>query len=198
MAAGSREVLKAFEEEIWRTGVMASSARAKTSAPDRCASVTGTGCQGLCAMDPLVEIHHAQQRQALTGHLRPGHSEDGATRSSRSTSSAGSPSRSGWCSPTRARPSTTPSTTRRRSSTLRHVGIIDPEDIDDYLEAGGYQALYKVLSSMTPDQVIEEIKRSGLRGRGGAGFSTGQKWRFAADYELAGRRQVLHLQRRRR
>jgi NADH:ubiquinone oxidoreductase subunit F (NADH-binding)/NAD-dependent dihydropyrimidine dehydrogenase PreA subunit/(2Fe-2S) ferredoxin len=67
--------------------------------------------------------------------------------------------------------------------TLRHVGVIDPEDIDDYLEADGYQALYKVLSTMTPDQVIEEILASGLRGRGGAGFPTGQKWRFAADYK---------------
>ena len=66
---------------------------------------------------------------------------------------------------------------------MRHVGIIDPEDIDDYLEAGGYQALYKVLSEMTPQQVIDEIKRSGLRGRGGAGFPTGLKWEFAGNYE---------------
>ncbi|MBP1707711.1 MAG: hydrogenase, partial [Chloroflexi bacterium] len=61
---------------------------------------------------------------------------------------------------------------------LRHCGHINPEKIDDYIEVGGYQSLHKVLTSMTPERVIEEIKRSGLRGRGGAGFSTGQKWEF--------------------
>jgi NADH-quinone oxidoreductase subunit F len=61
---------------------------------------------------------------------------------------------------------------------LRNCGHINPEDIDDYLEVGGYQALKKVLQEMTPEQVIDEVKRSGIRGRGGAGFSTGLKWEF--------------------
>ncbi|MFC2058570.1 NADH-quinone oxidoreductase subunit NuoF [Chloroflexota bacterium] len=61
---------------------------------------------------------------------------------------------------------------------LRNFGHINPEEIDDYLNAGGYQALKKVLQQMNPDQVIDEIKRSGLRGRGGAGFPTGLKWEF--------------------
>jgi len=56
---------------------------------------------------------------------------------------------------------------------------IDPNTIDDYIGIGGYLALAKALTKMTPDQVIDEVKRSGLRGRGGAGFSTGQKWQFA-------------------
>jgi NADH:ubiquinone oxidoreductase subunit F (NADH-binding)/(2Fe-2S) ferredoxin/ferredoxin len=59
---------------------------------------------------------------------------------------------------------------------LRNCGHINPERIEDYIEAGGYQALRKVLSNMTQEQVIAEIKKSGLRGRGGAGFSTGTKW----------------------
>ncbi len=61
---------------------------------------------------------------------------------------------------------------------LVRCGFIDPESIDDYLAWGGYSALVKVLESMTPEQVIEEIERSGLRGRGGAGFPTGLKWRL--------------------
>jgi len=59
---------------------------------------------------------------------------------------------------------------------LRNCGYTDPEKIDDYLARGGYQALRKVLFDMTPEQVIEEVARSGLRGRGGAGVSTGFKW----------------------
>ncbi len=62
---------------------------------------------------------------------------------------------------------------------LRNVGKINPEDIEDYIAEDGYVALGKVLTEMTPEEVIEEIKRSGLRGRGGAGFPTWLKWQFA-------------------
>jgi NADH:ubiquinone oxidoreductase subunit F (NADH-binding)/(2Fe-2S) ferredoxin/Pyruvate/2-oxoacid:ferredoxin oxidoreductase delta subunit len=65
--------------------------------------------------------------------------------------------------------------------TLRNCGKINPEKIDDYIEIGGYQAMRKVLSSMKPEQVIAEIKKSGLRGRGGAGFPTGQKLEFCRN-----------------
>jgi NADH-quinone oxidoreductase subunit F len=64
--------------------------------------------------------------------------------------------------------------------TLRNCGIIDPESIDEYIARGGYEALGKVLVEMTPEGVIDEVKRSGLRGRGGAGFLTGLKWEFTA------------------
>jgi len=59
---------------------------------------------------------------------------------------------------------------------LRNCGNIKPEEIDDYLAAGGYQALQKALSEMTPEQIVGEVKGSGLRGLGGAGFPAGQKW----------------------
>lgn len=62
---------------------------------------------------------------------------------------------------------------------LKNSGIIDPESIDEYIAQDGYQALGKALTQMTPDQVVEEIKASGLRGRGGGGFPTGKKWEFA-------------------
>jgi NADH-quinone oxidoreductase subunit F len=61
---------------------------------------------------------------------------------------------------------------------LRNCGFINPEQIEEYIARGGYQALYQVLSEMTPDHVISEVKASGLRGRGGAGFPTGMKWEF--------------------
>ena len=62
---------------------------------------------------------------------------------------------------------------------LRSCGVIDPERVEDYIAAGGYEAARKALTSMTPEQVIEEIKISGLRGRGGAGFPTWFKWNAA-------------------
>lgn len=62
---------------------------------------------------------------------------------------------------------------------LNKCGFLDPEKMEEYLGYGGYQGLVKALSEMTPEQVIEEVKKSGLRGRGGAGFPTGTKWEFA-------------------
>jgi len=63
---------------------------------------------------------------------------------------------------------------------LRNCGVINPENIDEYIAFDGYKALGKVLTEMTPEQVIAEVKKSGLRGRGGAGFPTGLKWEFTA------------------
>ena len=63
---------------------------------------------------------------------------------------------------------------------LRDVGVINPESLDEYLARGGYEAARKALTTMTPEEIVEEILASGLRGRGGAGFPTGMKWKFAA------------------
>jgi NADH:ubiquinone oxidoreductase subunit F (NADH-binding)/(2Fe-2S) ferredoxin len=64
---------------------------------------------------------------------------------------------------------------------LRNCGVIDPENIEDYIAEDGYQALAKVITEFDSDKVIDEVIKSGLRGRGGAGFSTGKKWSFARD-----------------
>jgi len=66
---------------------------------------------------------------------------------------------------------------------LRNIGKIDPNSLDDYLAAGGYEALKKALD-MTPEEILAEMSASGLRGRGGAGFPTAQKWRSAAGYDV--------------
>ena len=72
---------------------------------------------------------------------------------------------------------------RQRLIALRNRGLIDPDKIDEYIANDGYRALAKVLTRMSPEEVIEEVKKSGLRGRGGAGFSTGMKWEFCRKAE---------------
>ena len=74
----------------------------------------------------------------------------------------------------------TPFYEKQKRVALRNCGVINPEKIDEYIAVDGYAALGKALTEMTPQQVIDEITKSGLRGRGGAGFPTGRKWSFAA------------------
>ncbi len=72
---------------------------------------------------------------------------------------------------------------KQKRIALKNCGVIDPENIDEYIAFEGYQALEKVLKQMTKDEVIEEISKSGLRGRGGAGFPTGKKWKLTKEVE---------------
>jgi len=68
---------------------------------------------------------------------------------------------------------------KQKKIALRNCGFINPDSMEEYIARGGYFSLYRVLSEFSPEQTIEEIKKSGLRGRGGAGFPTGRKWEFA-------------------
>lgn len=72
---------------------------------------------------------------------------------------------------------------KQKRIALKNCGVINPEDIDEYIAFDGYKALEKVLKEMSEDEVIEIIKNSGLRGRGGAGFPTGKKWELTKNYE---------------
>ena len=72
---------------------------------------------------------------------------------------------------------------KQKRIALKNCGVVNPENIDEYLAFDGYQALEKVLTQMSPEEVIEVIKQSGLRGRGGAGFPTGKKWELTRDSE---------------
>jgi len=79
---------------------------------------------------------------------------------------------------------------RQKKIVLRRCGTIDPEKITDFIAAGGYIALKKALTELTPDNIIEQMKISGLRGRGGAGFPTFMKWGFAKR-EIADQKYIL-------
>ncbi|MBU0566633.1 NADH-quinone oxidoreductase subunit NuoF [bacterium] len=72
---------------------------------------------------------------------------------------------------------------KQKKLVLRNCGFIDPDSIEEYIGRGGYISIQKALASMTPEEVIEEVKISGLRGRGGAGFPTGLKWQFCRQSE---------------
>jgi NADH:ubiquinone oxidoreductase subunit F (NADH-binding)/(2Fe-2S) ferredoxin/Pyruvate/2-oxoacid:ferredoxin oxidoreductase delta subunit len=78
---------------------------------------------------------------------------------------------------------------KQRLIALRNRGLLDPEKIDEYIGRGGYAAAAKALTSMTPEEIIDEVKRAGLRGRGGAGFPTGRKWEICRASE----KQPKHL-----
>ncbi len=71
--------------------------------------------------------------------------------------------------------------TKQKKIVLANCGVINPENIEEYIAVDGYEALARVLEKMTPEEVIFEIEKSGLRGRGGAGFPTGRKWRFVKN-----------------
>ena len=180
VAAGSREVVRAFEDGLRGSGVYAVIRPREDTCEGHCASVTGTGCKGLCAMDPLVEIRinrDGRSHKVTYGQVTPAMVDKIIAEHV-----IGGQPIDKWLVLTDDGQTQYDSFFRLQEKlALRHVGVIDPEDIDDYLEADGYQALYKVISSMTPEQVVSEIVASGLRGRGGAGFSTGQKWKFAAE-----------------
>ena len=72
---------------------------------------------------------------------------------------------------------------KQKRIALKNCGVINPQDIDEYIAFDGYKALERVLTEMTKDEVAEEITKSGLRGRGGAGFPTGQKWKLTKEVE---------------
>ena len=145
--------------------------------------VVKTGCFGLCAQGPIMMIYpdhlmytqvqpedveeifenHVKCGQVVTRLLAGNHEEGEVSNALESVDFF----------------------SRQMRVALRNCGAINPEDIDEYIARDGYLALEKVTGSMTPEEVIELIKASGLRGRGGAGFPTGVKWSFAAAQQVA-------------
>ena len=164
-SSGSNELIKRFEELIKANGL------------EREVKVVRTGCFGLCEAGPVVIVYpegtfysritlenvdeivaehlvKGRQVQRLI-HRDPGEASDVPT----------SLDDIGFYK-------------KQKRVALRNCGVIDPEKIDEYIAFDGYKALAKALTEMTREQVIDEIKRSGLRGRGGGGFPTGMKWEF--------------------
>jgi NADH-quinone oxidoreductase subunit F len=130
-----------------------------------------TGCMGLCYSEVLVEVFPPQDRRVFYRNVTP----EQVQRIVEEHIIGGEPVTE-WVMPADEIDNLL---SKQRRIVLRNCGIIDPESIDDYLGARGYKALDKVLHSMSPQEVIDEVTRSGLRGRGGAGFPTGVKWGFA-------------------
>ncbi len=159
----SLDVRDALEKEIRKRGLA-----------DEVQVVT-TGCNGFCAVGPLMVVHpDGVFYQQLTPKDIPQLVEEHLLK--------GRPVKKFMYTPPEApapipRMSDIPFFKHQRLIALRNRGLIDPERIEDYIARDGYQALVKALTQMTPDEIIEEITRSGLRGRGGAGFPTGVKWR---------------------
>ena len=130
-----------------------------------------TGCIGMCFLEPIVDLYDGKE---LIKRLVKVTAED--------AENIVEAARSGDLSLVEKLAITAEDEeflSRQTRIALRHCGLIDPVSLDDYREADGYQALEKALKTMTPEQVIEEIKVSGLAGRGGAGFPTWFKWNAA-------------------
>ena len=165
-SSGSLSVIEALEKEIAEAGLTEE------------VKVIKSGCFGLCALGPVVVVYpegafYANMtpdhvKEVVQEHLLKGrivkhllYDETVAEEEIKSLDQ-------------------TNFYKKQLRVALRNCGVIDPENIEEYIAYDGYQALGKVLTEMTPEQVIQVIKDSGLRGRGGAGFPTGLKWSFAA------------------
>ena len=136
--------------------------------------IVKTGCQGLCQKGPVMKIEPF-------GYFYQRVKEDDVNQILSTTYLADSPVRSLLYKRTFLEKPVemmeeVPFYRKQMRIALRHNGIIDPTDISHYIAIGGYTAAEKVFSSMNPDQVIEEVRKANLRGRGGAGFPAGVKW----------------------
>lgn len=151
---GALKVLKAFEDAIKEFGVQ------------RECKIARTGCVGTCSVGPVVVVEPGDYfyqsatpekvREIVRDHIVLGIPLKNLLHSSEAFFK------------------------KQLRLVLRNAGKIDPLRIEDYIAMGGYSALVKCLTRMSPQEVIDEISVSGLRGRGGAGFQTGQKWNFVA------------------
>ena len=153
LAAGAGAVYTALEEKI-------------TSA-----SLSITGCIGICYLEPIVDVYAEDGKLYRCVQVKPEHAE--------TIVSAAESGNFELLNDLVIKEEDAQFLSKQTRIALRHCGIINPDEIDAYMADDGYQALEKVLKTMTPEQVIEEIKISGLGGRGGAGFPTWFKWNAA-------------------
>src|SRR5680860_21950 len=180
IAAGGVDVFAAFEDGLSGTGVYAVVKPREDTCEGSCSSVTGTGCRGMCAMDVLVDV--VTHRDGVESKVTYGTVTPKMVQKIIEDHIVGGEPVHKWIVLSEDEPTSHNEFYQHQDRlVLRNCGAIDPEAIDDYLERGGHQGLYQVLTGMTPTQVHEQILASGLRGRGGAGFPTGLKWKFAAE-----------------
>ena len=158
IAAGGKHVIEAFNEALGQSGVSA-------TVKEHC-STHQVGCVGLCARDVLVEVHSSGDKTVYQ-YVKP----DMVPRIVEEHLVSGTPVRE-WL----VDEAYDAFYKKQVKVVLADCGRIDPEDIEAYKAIGGYEAARDVLNNWFPEEVITEIKQSGLRGRGGAGFPTGLKW----------------------
>jgi NADH:ubiquinone oxidoreductase subunit F (NADH-binding)/(2Fe-2S) ferredoxin len=184
LAAGADGVYETLQQRVEQRGLAA--------------TLKKTGCIGYCQQEPLVEVRlpgrgrviYTQmtraRARALVDELARGHlpverawaiiDEEEMLVDDR-VKAFSRPAELGEVPALPQRPFFT----NQRKIVLRNCGHIDPDSLEEYVSRGGYRALEHVLTNLPPDQVIHEIQRSGLRGRGGGGFPTGRKWQVARD-----------------
>ncbi|MBT5420567.1 MAG: NADH-quinone oxidoreductase subunit NuoF [Candidatus Cloacimonetes bacterium] len=160
LAAGAGEVYDAILKHIKKNKIDA--------------EVKKTACIGMCFVEPLVEIYEDKKKSITYGDVTSesvGNIID--------SFSKGKPIEENVIISNILKGSENKTFNKQKRIVLRNCGIIDPVSIDDYLENDGYKALEKSVKDMSREAIIDEIKNSGIRGRGGAGFPTGLKWQFA-------------------
>ncbi len=165
IAAGTAPILEAIEKEV------------KTKSLEGKVEIVQTGCMGLCHSEPSIEVFDcASKSSVFFGNVKPENAEAIVLKG---VKAAGLekidrtwhyPEDEGFM-PDKL----------QAKLVLRNCGRIDPERIEDYIRADGYKALSDTLQSRKPEDILDIITKSGLRGRGGGGFPTGKKWSFAAS-----------------
>ena len=166
-SSGSAKLIERFEEQLKEKGL------------DKEVKVVRTGCFGLCEAGPVVIVYpegtfYSRVKvedvdEIVSEHLLKGRKVQHLVYVDHKTHESSvqkSLNEIGFYK-------------QQQRVALRNCGVIDPENIDEYIAFDGYKALAKALTEMTPEQVCQEVLDSGLRGRGGAGFPTGKKWQFA-------------------
>jgi bidirectional [NiFe] hydrogenase diaphorase subunit len=155
-SAGAETVKSTIEQKVKERGLQEQ------------VTVKGVGCLGLCAAGPLVMQDSPEQPETLYQGVMPQHADEMLDALGKKPVERLQLSMD------------TPFFTRQKRIVLENAGVIDPESLPDYIAAGGYASMLKVVTQMTPAQVVDQVTQSGLRGRGGAGYPTGLKWGMVA------------------
>jgi NADH-quinone oxidoreductase subunit F/NADP-reducing hydrogenase subunit HndC len=170
IANGAKDVYQAMRDSLESQSIDPENVR-----------LTQTGCPGMCHNEPLVSITYPGQKPYIYGHVTP----DNARTILASHLDSQKPVLEWLVNKDPSDDSNTlnmeevPFFRHQKRIALANCGVVNPENIDEYIIQDGYFALAKVLTEMQPLDVINELKASGLRGRGGGGFPTGTKWEFA-------------------